>query len=173
MLSFMNQKVDGRKGFSLLELMVVLVLVFTLSAIALPLSKTIAKRSKEGELKQKLLLIRRAIDNFHRDWNREGDQLIGELCRKNKITCKEVSSVYGYPKTLEALLNVELSGEVESIRLKYLRQIWTDPITGTKEWGLRCYTDEPDAMTWCGDDVYDVYTTGSGTAMDGSQYHEW
>lgn len=162
-----------RNGFTLLELMVVLVIIFVLSAMALPLSQNLTKRSKESELKQKLSLIRKAIDDFHRDWNRDGDQLIGELCKKSKLSCKEVTSPDGFPKTLETLLNVALSGEVEHESRKYLRKIWTDPMTGTAKWGLRCYTDAPDSLTWCGDDVYDVYTTSEETALDGSKYRDW
>ena len=162
-----------RNGFTLLELMVALVIIFVLSAMALPLSKNLTKRSKESELKQKLALFRNAIDDFHRDWNRDGDVLIGELCKKSKLSCKEVTSPDGFPKTLENLLNVALSGEVEHESKKYLRQIWTDPMTGKAEWGLRCYTDPPDALNWCGDDVYDVYTTSDETALDGSKYRDW
>lgn len=162
-----------KKGFTLLELMVTLVIIFVLSAMALPLSKNLAKRSKENELKQKLTSIRRAIDDFHRDWNRDGDQLIGELCKKNKISCKEVTSPDGYPKTLEVLLNVPLTGEVEQPNRKYLRQLWTDPMTEKTEWGLRCYADPPDALTWCGEDIYDIYTISEETALDGSRYRDW
>ena len=161
------------KGFTLLELMVALVIIFVLSAMALPLSKNLAKRSKESELKQKLNIIRRAIDDFHRDWNRDGDQLIGELCKKNKISCKEGTSPDGFPKTLEALLDMPLTGEVEQASRKYLRQIWTDPMTGTAQWGLRCYADPLDSLAWCGDDVYDIYTTSEEAGLDGTRYREW
>jgi general secretion pathway protein G len=167
------QKISLRKGFTLLELMVILAIVFVLSAMALPLSKNLAKRSKESELKQKLNLIRKAIDEFHRDWNREDELLIGALCKDNKISCKEVTSRDGFPKTLEILLDVPLTGKVEETSKKYLRQVWTDPMTGTAKWGLRCYSDPPDSLTWCGDDVYDIYTTSQETALDGSKYREW
>jgi general secretion pathway protein G len=42
-----------------------------------------------------------------------------------------------------------------------------------KEWGLRCYTDPPDSLTWCGDDIYDIYTTSDEIALDGSKYRDW
>jgi general secretion pathway protein G len=170
---YQNKKNSIRNGFTLLEVMVALVIIFVLSSMALPLSKNLTKRSKEIELKQKLAAMRKAIDDFHRDWNRDGDQLIGELCKRSKLSCKEVTSPDGFPKSLESLLNVALSGEVEHESKKYLRRIWTDPMTGTTRWGLRCYTDPPDALTWCGDDVYDVYTTSEEAALDGSKYRDW
>lgn len=160
------------EGLTLLELMVSMVIIFILSSMALPLSKNLAKRSKESELRQNLVSIRKAIDDFHRDWNRDGDQLIGELCKNNKISCKEVASPDGFPKTLEVLLDVPLTGKVEEESRKYLRKVWTDPMT-EKEWGLRCYTDPPDSLTWCGDDIYDIYTTSDETALDGSKYRDW
>lgn len=159
-------------GFSLLELMVTLAIVFILASSGLPLAKNLAKRARETELRQQLQIVRTAIDNFHADWNRDGDALIGELCKQNKITCKEVSSANGYPKTLEALLGVELTGEVNKTTLKYLRKISPDPIAKA-EWGLRCYADPPETPFWCQEDVYDIYTTSNDTALDGTRYKDW
>lgn len=153
--------------------MVTLAILFILASLALPLSRNLAKRSRESELRQKLTSIRSAIDAFHHDWDRDGDLLIGDSCKRNKITCKEVASENGFPKTLEALLEVELSGEIEETRRKYLRKIWIDPMTGRKEWGLRCYLDPPDSRSWCGDDVYDVYTPSEELALDGTPYRDW
>jgi len=153
--------------------MITLVIIFILFTMALPLSKNMAKRYKEVELRQKLNSMRKAIDDFHKDWDRDGDNLYGEMCQKNKISCKETASVNGYPKTLETLLEVRLTGEVEHSSKKYLRRLFTDPMTDSKMWGLRCYNDEPDADSWCQEDVYDVYSTSQETALDGSRYEEW
>jgi len=164
----------GRQtGFSLLELMITMVIIFVLATMALPLSQNIAKRAKETELKQRLQILRKAIDDFHRDWNRDGDNLLGELCKQNKLTCKEVSSPFGYPKNLELLLGVELTGEVETTTRRYVRKLFPDPMTESGEWGLRCYTDPPDSESWCEEDVYDVYTTSDGTALDETKYRDW
>jgi general secretion pathway protein G len=46
-------------------------------------------------------------------------------------------------------------------------------MTGKMEWGMRCYQDDPDESSWCGQNVYDVYSTSGGTALDGSKYSEW
>ncbi len=168
---------NNQKGVTLLELLITLAIIFILASIATPISRVTIKRGKEIELRHHLRIMREAIDQFKKDWDREGDKLNGPLCLNNKTTCKEVSGVYGYPKTLETLLEVELSGEVATIKgittKRYLRKIPTDPMTKSNEWGLRCYTDESDADNWCGDDVFDVYSKSTGTALDGTKYRDW
>lgn len=83
-------------GVTLLELLVTLTLVMILASIALPLSRVSSKRAHEIELWQHLRVMRAAIDTFKLEWNRDGDVLVGPLCIKNKLNCKEVSSTYGY-----------------------------------------------------------------------------
>lgn len=166
-------------GVTLLELLITIAIIFILAAIAMPITKLTSKRTKEIELRQNLRAIRSAIDQFKKDWDRNDSQLIGVECLKNKLTCLEenINSRYGYPKTLETLLKVELSGQEATVKGKtvkrYLRRIPVDPITNSPEWGLRCYTDEPDSGNWCGDDVYDVYTKSDGVATDGTRYKDW
>ena len=46
-------------------------------------------------------------------------------------------------------------------------------MTHDTEWGLRAYQDEPDSSRYGGRNVFDVYTTFSGTALDGSRYRDW
>ena len=58
-------------------------------------------------------------------------------------------------------------------KLRFLRRIPFDPMTRSTEWGLRSYQDDPDATSWGGDNVYDVYTTSNTTALDGTKYTEW
>ena len=41
------------------------------------------------------------------------------------------------------------------------------------EWGLRCYQDDPDDTSWCGQNVWDVYSRSEGKALDGTRYKEW
>jgi general secretion pathway protein G len=122
--------------------------------------------------------MRTAIDQFKVDWARDGDILTGPLCVKNKTSCKEYTGVTGFPKSLTTLLGVELSGGEAVVREKtairrYLRRIPLDPLTGTAEWGLRCYQDPPDTKEWCGDDVYDVYSKSPEVAIDKSKYRDW
>ena len=173
-----NKSSSIHGGVTLIELLVTLVIMFILASVALPFTKVSTKRAQELELRQTLRTVRVSIDDFRRDWARDGSTLLGPLCVKNQLSCKEQTGVTGYPKTLEALLKVELTGgeaqagEQSKIR-RYLRNIPTDPMTDTTEWGLRCYQDEPDETRWCGEDVFDIYTTSDKRALDGTPYREW
>ena len=167
-----------QRGVTLIELMVTLVIIFILASVALPLTKISTKRAKEIELRQTLRMMRTAVDNFRKDWARDGNTLLGPLCVKNQLSCKENTGVTGYPKTLETLLKIELTGaeatvqETLAIR-RYLRSIPIDPMTDSKEWGLRCYQDDADESRLCGEDVFDVFTTSTSTATNGTTYREW
>jgi len=164
-------------GVTLLELLVTLTIVMVLASVALPLSRVSAKRSHEIELRQHLRGMRAAIDTFKMEWNRDGDMLIGPLCVKNKLSCKDVASIYGYPKSLDMLLGVKLTSEEATVRgtttRRYLRSLPLDPLTGKADWQFRCYKDAPDASSWCGADVYDVMTASQETALDGTKYRDW
>lgn len=164
-------------GVTLLELLVTLTIVMVLASVALPLTRVSAKRSHEIELRQHLRGMRAAIDTFKMDWNRDGDMLIGPLCVKNKLSCKDVASIYGYPKSVEMLLGVKLTSEEATVRgtttRRYLRSLPLDPLTGKADWQFRCYKDAPNASSWCGADVYDVMTASQETALDGTKYRDW
>ena len=164
-------------GVTLLELLVTLTIIMVLASVALPLSRVSAKRSHEIELRQHLRGMRAAIDTFKMEWNRDGDILTGPLCVKNKLSCKDVASTYGYPKSLEMLLGVKLTSEEATVRgttiRRYLRSLPIDPLTGKADWQFRCYKDAPNASSWCGDDVYDVMTASQETALDGTKYRDW
>lgn len=168
----------AERGVTLLELMVTITILLVLASVALPLSKQTGKRVQELELRRDLRTMRSAIDEFRRDWARDGDLLTGPLCVKNKVTCKEVTGVTGYPKTLQTLLGVALTGaegaarEAGSVR-RYLRQIPLDPLTGSTDWGLRCYQDPPDVSGWCGEDIFDVFSKSPDLALDQSRYRDW
>ena len=164
-------------GVTLLELLVTMTIVMILASVAMPLSKVTAQRRQEIELRQQLRAIRAAIDTFKLEWNRDGDLLLGPVCLKNKLSCKDVTSIYGYPKTLDALLGVKLTGEEATARgtamRRYLRGLPIDPLTGKSDWILRCYKDSSKPSSWCGEDVYDVVTQSEAIALDGTKYRDW
>jgi general secretion pathway protein G len=168
----------SKRGVTLLELLTTVAIVGVLASVAMPLVKHTGKRAHEIELRQKLREMRMAIDQFRRDWARDGGIMAGPLCVKNKLSCEEITGVTGYPKSLTTLLRVELSGgeagtrEAKSVR-RYLRRIPVDPMTGTDEWGLRCYQDEPDTKMWCNEDVFDVFSRSEEEALDKSKYSDW
>lgn len=165
-------------GFTLLEILITIAIILVLATVTLPLTKISGKRSKELELRQALRTVRTAIDDFRRDWARNGNTLLGPLCVKNQLSCKENTGIAGYPKTLETLLKIELTGaqatteEKMAIR-RYLRRIPFDPMTDSQKWGLRCYQDDEDVDSWCGEDVFDIFTTSSDEAVDGTLYRKW
>ena len=79
----------------------------------------------------------------------------------------------GYPPDLDTLVKgVNRVGTTDR-KIKLLRRIPKDPLTDSTEWGLRCYQDEPDATSWCGQNVYDVHTTSPGKGLDGTKYVDW
>ena len=77
----------------------------------------------------------------------------------------------GYPPDLQTLVDgVTAANDATGRKLKFLRRIPVDPMTHSTEWGLRSYQDKPDATRWGGQNVFDVYTTFDGTALDGTKY---
>jgi general secretion pathway protein G len=166
-----------QSGVTLLELLVTLTILTILASVALPFTKVSSKRSKEIELRQDLRVIRAAIDTFRLEWSRDGDTLTGPVCVKNRLSCKDVTGPFGYPKSLDVLLGVKLTGEQANARgttvKRYLRSIPADPMTGAVDWRLRCYRDPPSVKDWCGEDVYDVTTQSQELALDGTKYKEW
>lgn len=164
-------------GVTFLELLATLSIIMVLASVAAPLTKVSMKRTREIELRQALRAVRSAIDTFRADWNREGDVLLGPLCVKNKLTCKEVTGIYGYPKSLTSLLGITLTGEEATVKgttiKRYLRTVPLDPMTGKPDWIIRCYTDPPETAGWCGTDVYDITTQSQDSALNGTKYREW
>jgi general secretion pathway protein G len=80
----------------------------------------------------------------------------------------------GYPPTLEVLVEgVRANGDASGRKLKFLRRVPIDPMTNSTDWGRRSYQDRPDATSWGGQNVYDVYSKSGGTALDGTKYRDW
>ena len=78
-----------------------------------------------------------------------------------------------YPPDLETLVKGVNVGAGTDKKIRFLREIPKDPITGQKEWGLRCVSDDPDSTSWCGRNVFDVYSKSQATGTDGRRYSEW
>ncbi len=165
-------------GLSLFELILVLFLISTLSALAHPLFKNSVRREKERVLRHNLRIMREAIDRFHADWERDALTRTGPYCKRYAAKCLEISGESGYPKNLSTLLRVELitrdaEGAPKDESRRYLRQVPTDPMTGAADWGLRCEEDPHDSIAWCGKDIYDVYTISTDIAFNRTPYATW
>ncbi len=152
-----------RKGFTLIELLITLAVLSILAAAILPMAEVAVKREKEIELRRALRIIREAIDEYKR------------LADQKKIIDEIPSETYGYPPDLETLVKgVKIKGDEGEIRIrKFLRRIPKDPMTNSYDWGLRSYQDDPESTTWGGENVYDVYTKSTATALDGTKYNTW
>jgi general secretion pathway protein G len=146
-------------GYTLAELVMVATLLTILAGVALPVAKFTAKRSKEADLRQHLRSMRYAIDEY-KHYSDSG------------LIPVDLGTE-GYPTELEILVEgVEVVGQVDK-KVKFLRRVPVDPMTGEAKWGLRSYQDEPDATSWGGENVYDVYSLSAGVGLNGVPYSQW
>ena len=163
MIEWMRGGLRRDEGYSFVELLVVTALVAILASAVMPLARVAMQRQREAELRRTLREVRTAIDHY-KDAADQGMIAATELRLGNE----------GYPPTLEVLVEgVRASGDATDRKLKFLRRVPIDPMTGSKEWGMRSYQDRPDARSWGGQNVFDVFTTSEGTALDGTKYKDW
>ena len=146
-------------GMTLIELMVACGILVALSSMAVPMARVQIKRQKEQELRRDLIEMRDAIDRYK------------DAADQNLIRVE--AGTEGYPPDLQTLVDgVQLAGAPDR-HVRFLRKIPTDPMTGTKDWGLRSVQDDADSDNWGGQDVFDVYTKSTGTALDNTKYSDW
>lgn len=154
--------VDAR-GYTFVELLVVASIILILASAVMPLAKVSATRTREAELRRALREMRTAIDKY-KDAVDNGQ--IGAIDVK--------AGSEGYPPDLETLVEgVGVANDASGRKLKFLRKVPIDPMTNSNEWGLRSYQDRPDATSWGGQNVFDVYTKSTGIALDGTKYRDW
>ena len=147
------------RGFSIVELVVVCAILTILAGVAMPVVKFTRQRLKEDELRQDLREMRAAIDEYKR------------YADAGFIPVDFGTD--GYPKDLASLVDgVDVIGQID-MKVKFLRRIPVDPFTGEAQWGLHSFQDEPDASSWGGEDVYDVFSLASGTGLNGIPYSKW
>jgi len=146
-------------GMTLIELIVACGILVTLSAMAVPMARVQLKREKETQLRRDLIEMRDAIDRYK------------DAADQNLI--KVEVGTEGYPPDLQTLVDpIQLAGAPDR-RIRFLRKIPVDPMTGTADWGLRSVQDDADSDSWGGQDVFDVFTKSTGTALDGTKYSDW
>lgn len=175
------RRLQGCAGMTLLELMVACSILIILATVAMPMERVVVRRHKEAQLRYDLQQMRDAIDRYK------------DAADKNLFQVE--ADTNGYPPDLETLVDgVELTGtgsptgvsnalsalssntnaaESKSRKLHFLREIPVDPMTGQKDWVLRSVQDDPDSNSWGGQDVFDVHSSSTDTALDGTKYSDW
>jgi general secretion pathway protein G len=150
------------RGVTYLELVATATIMLILASAILPMGKVAVQRQREIELRRALREMRQKIDLY----KQAVDQgLIGG-------TDVKLGSE-GYPPDLETLVKgVNRVGTVDR-KLKFLRRIPVDPMTGEADWGKRCYQDDPDSTSWCGENVWDVHSKSTAKGLDGTNYNTW
>jgi len=149
----------AQKGMTLLELILASTILLVLASAALPTVRIVVVRPREAELRRDLRDIRNAIDKYkdYADRNLVRTQLGSE----------------GYPPDLETLVKGVQYGASASSKVRFLRRIPVDPMTGKAEWNLQSVQDDPDSTSWGGNNVFDVHSKSQGTALDGTRYVDW
>ena len=153
---------EGSRGVSYLELVATTAIVMILASAILPMGRVAVRRQREIELRRELRVMREAINRY---------KLAVDQGQIGGTDVKLGSE--GYPPELETLVKgVNRVGALDR-KLKFLRRIAVDPMTSTAEWGLRCYQDDPDSTSWCGENVWDVYSKSTAKGLDGTNYNTW
>jgi len=158
-ITLFSKRRRAQSGMTLLELIIACSILMILASAALPVARYTVRRRQEADLRLVLREMRDAIDRYK------------DTADRNLVQVQ--LGTEGYPPDLDTLVRgVELAG-APGRRVRFLRRIPIDPITGRADWGLRCVQDEPKSRGWCGSNVFDVYSLSLGTGLDGRPYAEW
>lgn len=154
-----------QRGFTLIEMLVVVLIVGILASAAMPLAELTQRRAKESELRSGLRTLRTAIDDYKKAWDD------GRIARQIQDT--------GYPPDLDVLVKgvPDAKDPKSKKRIYFLRRLPRDPfadplVPAARTWGLRSYDSPPDAPA-PGGDVFDVYSMSLGEGLDGTPYRQW
>jgi general secretion pathway protein G len=146
-------------GMTLLELVIACGILLILTSAAIPMARVLVKRQKEQHLHEALREVRNAIDRYK------------DAADQNLI--KVDVDTNGYPPDLDTLVKgVQLAGSTDK-KVRFLRKVPVDPMSNSTDWGLRSVQDDTDSTSWGGQNVFDIYSKSTLTALDGTKYSDW
>jgi general secretion pathway protein G len=156
----------GSRGFTLVEMTIVVAIMAVLASSAMPLYALNVQREKEQELRAGLRQIREAIDAYKRAVNE------GRIAKK--------ADQSDYPRRLENLVEgvLDIKDPEGKRKIYFLRRLLRDPMSSdpalsdADTWGKRAYESPPDDPQE-GDDVFDVYSHSQKTGLNGIPYDRW
>jgi general secretion pathway protein G len=196
-----DSRICGSRGFTLIELVITCSILIVLATVALPLERVRIVHGREDLLRRNLREIRDAIDQYHDDAEKgkfqveagtenyppdlqtlvDGVQVTLQQPIGQPAGAQSTSNAFG--QSTSGAFGQQSSGSTttpgpttssgQKEKVRYLRKIPIDPMTGDTDWGLRSVQDDPDATSWGGQDVFDVYSKSQGTALDGTKYSDW
>jgi general secretion pathway protein G len=180
-------------GLTMLELIFTVAILLVLSAAAMPMFQMTVQHRKESELRYDLREMRNAIDRYKDDADK--NLIRTEVGSQNyppdlqtlvdgvtisagaggvggvSAAAAAAASSGSASQAISSSVGSALSDSPQKVR--YLRKVPIDPMTGKAEWGMRSVQDDPDATSWGGHNVFDVFSQSTGTATDGTKYADW
>jgi general secretion pathway protein G len=147
------------RGFTLLEMLLTATVLLVIASSVLTLTGNAVRRERERTLLRGLRELRAAIDAYK------------EAADQKRIKPPSPAT-NGYPESLEALVE-GVPAQDKPVKVRFLRRIPVDPLTGRAAWGLRSMADDPLSGTWGGGDVFDVYSLAPGTGSNAVPYRQW
>lgn len=149
----------SRKGMTLIELITAITILLILSTAAIPIFRNTIVRRRESELRVDLREMRKAIDRYK------------DMADRNMIASEFGSQ--GYPKDLDTLVNGVNGSTPDAPRIRFLRRIPVDPMTGKAEWDMQSIDDDPDSQSFGGHGAFDVHSKSQAVGLDGTPYSKW
>jgi len=185
----------GQAGMTLLELIIACAILLVLATAAMPVARFTVMRQKESELRRSLREIRDAIDRYKDAADRNlirvaagtegyppdletlvaGVEIVAQAGPGQGGLLSGQGGIIGVPPGASPLTpSTDSAAGGEAIRrVRFLRRIPEDPMTGSADWGQRAVQDDPESRSWGGTNVFDVYSISNGNALDGSRYSDW